>query len=104
MLAVNEEKVKHNSPLANFSAMRQHGQLYACLTLTHFIEAHKLIMEGNRKYMDDPNGLPLKLKEEDEEGRKIQLHGVRARVYSAKLWEDSAAILARMREGNLTWL
>ena len=59
------------------------------------------IMEGNRKYMDEPNGPALKLREDDEEGRMIQLHGVRARVYSSKLWEDSAAILAIMREYNL---
>ena len=100
-LAANEEKVKHNSLLANFSAMSQHGLLYACLTLTHFTEAHKLIMEGNRKYMDEPNGRALKLLKEDDEGRMIQLHGVQARVYSTKLWEDSAAILAIMREYNL---
>ena len=33
--------------------------------------------------------------------RKTQLHGVQARVYSTKLWEDSAAVLAIMREYNL---
>ena len=99
---MNEEKnFKHNSLLANFAAMRQHGQLFSFLSCTRFIEARKLIMEGNRKYMDDPNGLPLKLKEEDEEGRMIQLHGVQARVYSAKLWEDIAAIIAVMTADNL---
>ena len=100
-LAANEEKVKHNSLLANFSAMSHTGTMYACLSCTHFVEAQKLILEGTRKYMDEPNGRALKLLKEDDEGRMIQLHGVAARVYSTKLWEDSAAILAIMREDNL---
>ena len=54
--------------------------------------------------MDEPNGRPLKLLEDDDEGRMIQLHGVRARVYSSKLWEDSAAILAIMQEDSLDCL
>ena len=31
----------------------------------------------------------------------IQSHGVLATVFGAKLWEDSAALLAIMREDNL---
>ena len=37
----------------------------------------------------------------DDEGRLIQSRGVLAQVYTADLWDDTAATLAIMREGNL---
>ena len=51
--------------------------------------------------MDKPGGKPLVLREDDEEGRLIQSQGVQALVYAETLWEDSAALLAIMREDNL---
>ena len=99
-LAANEEKVKHNTLLANFSVMSQNGTMYACLSCTHFVEAQKLILEGHRTHMDEPDGHALKLNEEDDEGNMIQSMGVQATVYTTKLWDDAAAILSIMQEDN----
>ena len=58
-------------------------------------------MEGGRKFMDMTEGLHFQLRDGEVEGMLIQSHGVVATVYTAKLWEDSAALLAIMREDNL---
>ena len=71
-LAANEAKLKHNPLLANFSAMSHNGTMYACLSCTHFVEAQKLILEGHRTHMDEPDGHALKLNAEDDEGNMIQ--------------------------------
>ena len=92
-----------NPLLANFQAMRHTGPLYAAIDGTHFVEAQKLILEGGRRYMDQSDGKRLQLLDSDKEGSMIQSHGVAATVYSAKLWEDSAALLAIMREDNLNY-
>ena len=43
----------------------------------------------------------MQLLENDQEGLLIQEQGVTAIVYGEKLWEDTAALLAIMREDNL---
>ena len=73
---------------------------YACLTMAHFVGAHKLIAEGNRTFMDRKNGLPLKLMEGDEEGQLIQKQGVRAVVFKEELWYEPTVLMALMREDN----
>ena len=100
-LAAMKKKAKLSPLLANIEAMSHTGTLYACLTCTHFVEAQKLILEGNRRYMDKPDGVRLQLREDDAEGRIIQTLGVTATVYSSTLWQDEAAIVALMREDNL---
>ena len=100
-LAANQKKATLNPLLADFAAMSHTGPLYACLKCTHFVEGHKLILEGNRKFKDLADGSRFKLIHDDEEGRLIQQHGVLATVYSAAMWSDKAAILAIMRKDNL---
>ena len=100
-LAANRAKAALNPLLAKFEAMSPTGPYYAALNGTHFVEGHKLCQEGNRRFMYDPDGLPLQLKIDDLEGRLIQDQGVSADVYSAALWSDDAALLALMREDNL---
>ena len=99
-LAGNKCKASLNPLLANFGAMSHNGQLYATLCCTHFVEACKLILEGGRRYNDQDEGLPFRLRDDDAEGLLIQEHGVQAVVYSTKLWNDPAALLALMRENN----
>ena len=65
---------------------------YASFNGSHFIEAHKLVAEGNRTYMNMVNGVPLKLLESDVEGSLIQSQGVHAVVYSEGLWYDKPAM------------
>ncbi len=72
--------------------------VYACLK--YFIGANKLIAAGNRTYMNKQNAMPLRLQDDDEEGQLIQTDGVMALIYSENLWDDVAAITARMRETN----
>ena len=100
-LAANKEKAKMNPLLADFAAMSHTGPYYASLNGTHFVEAQKLIMEGNRRFRDHPSGTPFVLKEGDEEGRLIQELGVLAVVYTAGLWNDDSAIRSVMREGDV---
>ena len=100
-LSANKRKATMNPFLANFQAMSHTGPVYAALCCTHFVEAQKLIKEGNRQYMDKSDGQRLQLKDDDEEGRMIQEHGVTARVYSKTLWWDKPAYLGLMREVNL---
>ena len=98
--SANQGKATMNPLLANFGAMSHNGQLYATLCCTHFVEACKLILEGGRRYNDQDEGLPFRLRDDDAEGLLIQEHGVQAVVYSTKLWNDPAALLALMRENN----
>ena len=100
-LSAIQKKARMNPFLANFQAMSHTGPLYATLNCTHFVGAQRLILEGGRRYKDQPDGLRFQLREDDSEGRLIQSQGVLASVYTAKLWDDSAALLAIMREDNL---
>ena len=90
-----------NPWLPEFQAMSHTGPVYANLNSTHFVSAQQLIKEGGRKFRDEPDGLPFKLKEDDVEGMLIQEHGVDAAVYGPELWTDLPALLALMREDNL---
>jgi len=99
-LSANHHKSTLNPLLASFQAMSHTGPLYATLCRTHFVEAHKLILEGGRRFMDQSDGLRFELVNWDCEGRLIQSQGVVATVYSAKLWEDNDALLALMHESN----
>ena len=99
-LSDNQKKSTLNPLLASFQAMSHTGPLYATLCRTHFVEAHKLILEGGRRFMDQSDGLRFELVNWDCEGRLIQSQGVVATVYSAKLWEDNDALLALMHESN----
>ena len=96
-LAANKEKAKMNPLLADFAAMSHTGPYYASIGGTHFVEAHKLIMEGKRRFRDEPEGLRFILKDDDEEGRLIQESGVLAVVYSAGLWDDTPALAELLR-------
>ena len=87
-----------NPLLASFQAMSHTGPVYATLCCTHFVEAHKLILEGGRRFFDHHHSLPFELVKGDCEGRLIQSQGVVATVYSAKLWDDNDALLALMQE------
>ena len=100
-LSAIHKKIKQNPLLATFQAMRHAGPLYATLNCTHFVGAHRLILEGGRRYKGQPDGQRFRLREDDIEGGLIQSQGVLASVYSAKLWDDPAALLAIMREDNL---
>ena len=100
-LSANQKKATMNPFLANFQAMSHTGPVYATLCCSHFVEAQKLIAEGGRRYRDKPDEIRLQLRDDDEEGKLIQSQGVIATVYSETLWEDSAALLAIMREDNL---
>ena len=95
-LQANREKARRNSLLPPVPD----ELMYANLRCTHFTQAHKLIQEGHRFYMDNPKSTPLKLHEEDTEGQMIQEKGVKAIVYSEDLWYDEAALLALLREDN----
>ena len=52
----NEQKATLNPHLSNFANMIRTGRLYATLSSTHFVEAQKLVMEGGRRWMDEPDG------------------------------------------------
>ena len=101
VLRDNRKKTSLNPLLSNFDAVCVNDRLYCCLSCTHFVEAHKLIAEGGRKYMDKPDGTPLVLQEDDLKGKMIQEQGVEALVYSEELWKDTPAVFAVMREDNL---
>ena len=94
---VNKRKKKQCPLLAQFN---DSGMKYACLKCTHFVNSQKLIAEGNRTYMNLPDGQAMKLLLEDEEGRMIQKQGVLAVVYGPDLWYDQSALMALMREDN----
>ena len=96
-----ERKINLNSQLSRFQAISHSGRMYATLTCSHFVEAHKLIHEGQRHYMDEKDKQRLELRDDDEEGRQIQERGVSAIVYGQDLWADTSAILSIMREDNL---
>ena len=100
-LSVNQREATMNPFLANFQAMSHTETVYAALRCTHFVEAHKVISESGRTYRDQADGLRLRLKDDDYEGKMIQEKGVQATVYSTELWGDSAAILGLLREDNL---
>ena len=100
-LATNMQKAKLNPQLADFAAMSHTEPYYASLNGTHFAEAHKLIMEGKRRFWDEPEARRFMLNPADEEGRIIQESGVTALVYSAELWGDPAALLALLREDDI---
>ena len=99
--SANQMKAATNPLLANFQAVSHTEPMYATLRGSHFVEAQKLVGEGGRRFRDQPDGIRLQLTDSDCEGRLIQSHGVVAFVYSAELWEDSAAMIAMLREGNL---
>ena len=106
VLDENREKADLNPLLSNFDVVCHNGytaneRLYCCLSCTHFVEAHKLIAEGGRRYMNRPNATPLVLQEDDLEGKWIQEQGVEALVYSEELWKDTPALVAVMHEDNL---
>ena len=94
-------KVAMNPLLAQRQAISLTGPLYATLTCTHFVEAHKIIAEGHRHYRDQPEQLNLDLRHDDAEGSIIQQQGVNAIVYSDRLWYDIASLIAIMREDHL---
>ena len=100
-LLANEQKAKMNPMLSNFDNMIRTGKLYATLRCTHFVEAQKLVMEGGRRWRDQPDGTLFQLKEDDVEGKLIQANGVEAIVYEERLWWDKKTQLALMRMGNL---
>ena len=50
--------------------------------------------------MDSAYGHFLQLRDDDDEGHLIQKKGVKAIVYTAKLWDDKPALLTKMREDN----
>ena len=77
---------RRNPLLSDFKAMSQTGPPYATLSCTHFVEAQKLILEGNRRYMNEPEGQKLELHADDKEGQLIQSQGVIAQVFSSKLY------------------
>ena len=95
--AANIRKKKQFPLLAQFG---DSGMKYACLKCTHFVNSQKLIAEGNRTYMNLPDGQAMKLLLEDEEGKMIQKQGVLAVVYGPELWYDRSALMALMREDN----
>ena len=99
-LAANKKKAERIPRLADFAAMSHTGPYYAAVGGRHFVEAHKLIMEGTRRFRDEPEGLRFILKDDDDEGRLIQERGVLAVVYSAELNYDIPALFALMREDN----
>ena len=90
-LAAIRTKVAMNPLLAQQPAISHTGPLYATLTCTHFVDAHKIIAEGHRHYRDQPDQLKLDLNHDDQEGSIIQQQGVIATVYSEGLWNDTAA-------------
>ena len=96
----NRKKAKQNPLLSDFSAMSQQGPYYANLSKTHFTDAQKVIKEGERTFMNDPYAPFLQLRDDDDEGHLIQKKGVKAIVYTAKLWDDKPALLTKMREDN----
>ena len=100
-LQVNERKAKMNPMLSNFDNTIHTGRLYATLRCTHFVEAHKLVMEGGRRWKDQQGGTLFQLKENDVEGKLIQTNGVEAIVYTEKLWWDKKTQLAFMRMYSL---
>ena len=51
--------------------------------------------------MNKPDEFRLQLRDDDDEGHLIQTLGVKAIVYTAKLWDDEPALLAIMRERHL---
>ena len=97
----NEQKATLNPHLSNFANMIRTGRLYATLSSTHFVDAHKLVMEGGRRWMGEQYGTPLQLRENDIEGMLIQTIGVEAVVYRQGLWWDKKAQFALMQMGNL---
>ena len=97
-LTGNAEISAMNPLMADFQAMSHTtGQLYAALRRVHFVEAHKIILEGGRHYHNDPDGLRFQLRDDDTEGRLIHEQGVEAIVYTSKLWDDLPAIRAILR-------
>ena len=94
-------KARLNSLLPNCEAMSHTGPFFATLRCTHFVGAHQLIKEGSRRYLDQPAGFRLVRRDDDHEGKLIQSKGVAAIAYSPELWNDTAALLAVMREDNL---
>ena len=96
-LCANIQKARQNSLLA---PCKPADLKYACLKCTRFVGAHKLSAEGNRKYKDMVDGKALKLLPTDNEGSIIQKRGVKAVIYTAKLWWDKSAAMALVREDN----
>ena len=95
--AANAKQTKQNPLLA--SCVTKNMWL-ATLKCTHFVGACKLVKEGNRTFMNQPEGKPLKLLANDVEGRMIQTAGVIALIYGKALWYAMAAMMALMREDN----
>ena len=103
-----QRKINLNSQLSRFQAISHSGRMYATLTCSHFVEAHKLIHEGQRHYMDNKEKQRLQLRDDDEEGQQIQERGVNATVYAPELWGDTSAIprcrgTERGVEGRCIW-
>ena len=96
-----QRKLNQNWALSTFQAISHSGKLYATFSCSHFVEAHKLIVECNRRYMDDTGSERLQLRDDDEEGRQFHECFVNAIVYGPEFWADIAASLSLMREDNL---
>ena len=67
----------------------------ATLSKTHFVFAHKLVAEGNRTLFNEGKE-PIRLHEDDIQGRAIQDKGFQCILYNEKLWHDKPALLAIM--------
>ena len=98
----NRKKANMNGLLPNFEAMSHTGPLYAALIRTHSLRRSPQTHCGrSSKVQGRPERSSFTAKEGDIEGKMIQSQGGDAIVYSAKLWDHTAAILAIMREDNL---
>ena len=51
--------------------------------------------------MFDDGRRPIKLNDEDTEGKALQQYGITSTVYGPDLWDDAAAMRAIMSEDNL---
>ena len=97
-LSTNQKKATMNPFLANFQAMSHSGPMYATLNCIHFVGAQQLILEGGRRFRDQPDGLRFQLKDGDVEGMLIQSQGVNAAVYTASLWDDRCRLFFKQCE------
>ena len=93
----NEKKCTADALMPKFSPTMK----LAIATKTHFVHANKLRADGSRTLMND-NKTPIvgKTNDEGSEERKILEEGVLCSVYSAKLWDDPAALDALMAADN----
>jgi hypothetical protein len=91
----NKEKCEADALMPKFSC----GMRFAVLTKTHFCNANKLIMDGNRTLFNEGK-IPIVVDTVTTEGAKIIEEGVLCSVYSEELWKDEEALLALMNADN----